>query len=137
VIILAKTKQPEIELHLICASCDVKLGKFTELPKTPNWKDCKVEPVAPVLQLVPGSSQVCPLCGEYFLIKNSTRPCKECGHLIPVPAGGVMTDRGPLDQFIGLASGGVVTTSLKDVLPPIETVIPRNDLAKGGETVEG
>jgi hypothetical protein len=95
-----QTTSPLAGLHLICASCNGKLGKFTETPKTSNWKDCKVESIAPVLQLIPGSSQVCPLCGEYFLIKNGTRPCKECGHPISVPAGGVMTDQGPLEQLV-------------------------------------
>jgi hypothetical protein len=87
-------------LKMICANCGGELGVFTERPTSPYYAECKLSPIPPVLSLIPGSTQVCPLCGVYALLQNQQKACEKCGSLLPVPPGGVLTNQGPLDEVI-------------------------------------
>jgi hypothetical protein len=69
---------------MICANCKTKIGQFISMPRSPTWKDCRVEPIRPTAKLVPGSTQICAHCGQYILL----------------PSGGVLTDKGELEDVI-------------------------------------
>lgn len=83
-------------LFLMCASCKSPLAVIKETPKTDKWSDLVIEPIDGSISIIPGSTQICPVCGGYLLLKDETTNCAACGHPVPVPPGGVLTNRGVL-----------------------------------------
>ena len=93
-----------VSLIMVCASCRAALAEFTKAPTSPDWQQCLVKSLIPGWQPIPGSTQICPVCGKYMLLQDEQIPCEKCGKPDEVPPGGVSTNQGTLREVITRAA---------------------------------